>query len=173
MAPARPQRKLPRRKPAARSSLRGLAIAFALATGGFPATAIAATTERIVTDWHTGLALYGYDPVGYFTDAAPVMGRAGFEYSFGGAIWRFRNEGNRAAFMAHTEIYMPRYGGYDPIAVARGVPTRGNPTIWVIDRARLYLFANAGSRNAFVADPEKAAEEAESRWPGVVRELAQ
>ena len=36
----------------------------------------AAVTERIVTDLHTGLAISGYDPVAYFTDAAPIVGRA-------------------------------------------------------------------------------------------------
>jgi hypothetical protein len=29
----------------------------------------AATTERIVLDYRTGLAIHGYDPVAYFTDA--------------------------------------------------------------------------------------------------------
>jgi hypothetical protein len=41
-------------------------------TAGFgrgPATA--ATTERLVVDRHTGVALYGFDPVAYFTDAEP------------------------------------------------------------------------------------------------------
>ena len=37
----------------------------------------AATTERVVVDRHTGLALYGVDPVAYFTDGKPVAGRAG------------------------------------------------------------------------------------------------
>jgi hypothetical protein len=148
-------------------------MALALAASGIPAIAIAATTERIVADWHTGLALYGYDPVAYFTNAAPAMGRAEFEHSFAGVVWRFRNEGNRAAFMAHTEIYMPRCGGYDPIAVARGIPTRGNPTIWLIDRSRLYLFASVRSREAFAADPQDAAAAAEDKWPSVMHDLPQ
>jgi len=33
----------------------------------------AATTERIVADHNTGLAIYGYDPVAYFTDRTPKM----------------------------------------------------------------------------------------------------
>ncbi len=37
----------------------------------------AATTERIVADRHTGLAISGFDPVAYFTDAVPRMGRRG------------------------------------------------------------------------------------------------
>ena len=41
----------------------------------------AATTERIVTDRHTGLAISGFDPVAYFTDAVPRKGRRGITNS--------------------------------------------------------------------------------------------
>ena len=83
----------------------------------------AATTELIVTNRYTGLAISGFDPVAYFTDSVPKVGRAELELGFAGAIWRFRNEGNRAAFAANPAVYMPRFGGYDPIAVARGTAT--------------------------------------------------
>ena len=55
-----------------------------------------------------------------------------FEASQAGAVWRFRNEGNRASFVAHPEIYGPQFGGYDPIDVARGVTVAGNPRFWLI-----------------------------------------
>src|SRR5205807_326568 len=82
----------------------GLAIAGLAAVGLVPVRA--ATTERVVVDLHTGLALYGFDPVAYFTDAKPVAGRPDFELWLAGATWRFRNEGNRAAFADHPEVYM-------------------------------------------------------------------
>ena len=97
--------------------LLGLALA-----GLSPPASRAVTTERVVVDRHTGLALYGVDPVGYFTDGKPVPGLADFEYGYAGAIWRFHNEGNRAAFAADPDVYMPRYGGYDP-DYERPVPT--------------------------------------------------
>src|SRR5207244_12096850 len=86
----------------------------------------AATTERVVVDRHTGLALYGVDPVAYFTERKPVPGRPEFEYSYAGAVWRFDNEGNRAAFAADPDVYMPRYGGYDPVGISRGLATPGD-----------------------------------------------
>lgn len=132
----------------------------------------AATTERVVADRHTGLALYGYDPVAYFTDAKPLLGRPDVEYATAGAVWRFRNEGNRQEFIAHTEIYMPRYGGYDPIAVARGVAKPGNPEFWVLDHDRLYLFADPASRDAFAAHAAAAIAVAEAKWPAVRHALA-
>src|ERR1700761_2035429 len=78
----------------------------------------AAATEQIVVDWHTGLAISGYDPVGFFTDHKPTKGRPDIELRYGGAVWRFDNVGNRAAFVARPDIYMPKYGGYDPLGVA-------------------------------------------------------
>ena len=81
-----------------------------------------------MVDWHTGLAIGGYDPVAFFTDGKPLLGKADIEFAYGGAIWRFRNVGNRDAFAAHPEIYRPQFGGYDPLGVAHGVAVPGNPT---------------------------------------------
>ena len=81
----------------------------------------AATTERVVVNRYSGLAIEGYDPVAYFTDARAVRGLPDFEAAEAGAVWRFRNESNRASFVAHPEIYGPQFGGYDPIDLARGV----------------------------------------------------
>ena len=40
----------------------------------------APATERIVVDWHTGLAIGGYDPVGFYTESKPVAGSPDIEY---------------------------------------------------------------------------------------------
>ncbi len=132
----------------------------------------AATTERVVADRITGLALGGFDPVAYFTDARPMTGRPGFELSEQGAIWRFRNEGNRAFFAAHPEIYGPQFGGYDPTDVARGVAFPGNPKLWLISGQRLFLFGRSETREAFAADPARVLRKAKQRWPGLKETLA-
>ena len=133
----------------------------------------AATTERIVVDRHTGLAIYGVDPVAYFTDRKPVAGREEFEHRFAGAVWRFDNDGNRAAFIADPNVYMPRYGGYDPVGIARGVSTAGDPDLWVVYDERLYLFYTAAARQAFIADPTRVIASASARWAEVKSELAE
>jgi hypothetical protein len=147
----------------------GLLVGLAAGYGLVPAGA--ATTERLVVDRHTGLALYGFDPVAYFTDVTPMVGRPEFELSFAGAVWRFRNEGNRAAFVDRPDIYMPQFGGYDPLAVARGVAVPGNPQIWLVAHDRLYLFETPAGRAAFAADPVKAAAGAQATWPQVITTL--
>jgi hypothetical protein len=131
----------------------------------------AATTERVVTNRHTGLAIDGFDPVAYFVDAAAQVGRAGLELRHAGASWRFRNTGNRAAFAANPEVYMPRFGGHDPMALGRGAATPGHPRLWQIVNGRLYLFHGPRTQAAFMASPERAIEAAERHWPAVMRAL--
>jgi hypothetical protein len=142
------------------------------AMAGVEIAAQAATTERVVVDRYTGLALGGFDPVAYFTDARPMAGQPGFEVSEGGAVWRFRNEGNRAFFVRHPEIYGPQFGGYDPTGLARGVTFAGNPRFWLISGQRLFLFGAEESRDAFAADPSAVMREAKQRWPGLKETLA-
>jgi hypothetical protein len=132
----------------------------------------AATTERLVADRYTGLAIGGFDPVAYFTDAQPLVGQPGFEAAGAGAVWRFRNEGNRAVFVNHPDIYSPQFGGYDPTDVARGIAVAGDPKVWLIAGQRLFLFGRAESRAAFAADPARVLREAKARWPGLQETLA-
>ena len=144
-----------------------------LAVAGLPPLpgSRAATTERIVVDPVRGLALNGFDPVAYFTDSRPLLGREDLELRFAGATWRFRNEGNRAAFLENPEVYLPVFGGHDPVAVTRGVATPGHPQIWLVTGERLYLFYDADARKAFVANPATVMAQAENRWPDVLQTI--
>ena len=151
---------------------------FALLAGffavlGLDLTALAATTERVVVNRYSGLAIEGFDPVAYFTDSLASPGVADFEAAESGAVWRFRNEGNRASFVAHPEIYGPQFGGYDPVDLARGVTYAGNPRFWVVAGERLYLFGREDNRDAFAADPRRFLKDASARWPALEQNLAQ
>src|SRR5689334_13948165 len=74
-------------------------VVFLFALVGIDSAIRAATTERVVVNHYSGLAIEGFDPVAYFTDAAALQGLADFEVAQAGAVWRFRNEGNRASFV--------------------------------------------------------------------------
>jgi hypothetical protein len=149
--------------------------AFAMLAGA-PASAgasgaAAPISERTALDRQTGLAIYGYDPVAYFTEAEARRGRLDYEHFTEGATWRFRNAGNRAAFMDRPDVYLPRFGGHDPSSIARGVAVPGHPELWLIHSGRLYLFANAAGRVAFKANPDQMSAAAESEWPEVRERL--
>jgi hypothetical protein len=140
--------------------------------GALADPAAAATTERVVVNRYTGLAIEGFDPVAYFVDARPELGLASFEASDAGAVWRFRNEGNRASFVAHPDIYGPQFGGYDPVDLARDVTVAGSPRFWLVSGQRLYLFGREQNRDAFAADPVRSLREANSHWPRLEQGLA-
>lgn len=133
----------------------------------------AATTERVVANRFSGLAIEGFDPVAYFVQNEAVLGLPDYEVSEAGAVWRFRNEGNRASFVAHPDVYAPQFGGYDPIDVARGVAFAGNPRFFVVFDQRLYLFGLEVHRDAFAADPGHFLPEARERWPRLEETLSQ
>ncbi len=86
-------------------ALLGLALVLAAVVASGVPVSRAAVTERIVVDWHTGLAIGGFDPVAVFTDGKPMAGSAELKMRYGGAIWRFCNPGNRAAFAARPDVY--------------------------------------------------------------------
>ncbi len=136
-----------------------------------PAAAEAASTERVVTNHHTGLAIDGYDPVGYFIQSRPIAGKSGIETYQGGAIWRFSNERDRDIFLSAPDIYGPQFGGYDPIDLAHGRIVAGQPLIWLVYGQRLYLFSRIENRDAFRADPSRLADAAE-KWPALSDTLA-
>lgn len=151
----------------------GKAALIAILAAILPHVATAATTERVVQDRHTGLAIGGIDPVGYFTDAQPLMGLASLELLEAGAVWRFCNEGNLASFKARPDVYGPQFGGYDPVDVARGVARPGNPQVWLVVGQRLYLFSRADNRDAFAAQVKQVLRDAGARWPRLLTTLAQ
>lgn len=150
---------------------RVVALAAAIGLAG-PCAEAWAVTERVVVNRHSGLAIDGFDPVAYFTDAEAAKGQSDVEAVESGAVWRFRNDANRAVFLAHPEIYGPRFGGYDPVDVARGKTIAGRAQVWLISGERLYLFSREDNRNAFAADPEGVLKRAGGKWPALVETLS-
>jgi YHS domain-containing protein len=118
-----------------------LGLAFAL-----PASA---QTKGTVTNFLTGVAISGYDPVSYFTEPEPLLGSSLYEYEWNGVPWYFATEANRDIFMLAPEVYAPLFGGHCAMSMARGFLSDGNPSIYRIVEDRLVLFYSVGNREAF------------------------
>ena len=142
-----------------------------LVCAGLWGIAAFAADEPLVINPNTGLAISGFDPVAYFTDGKPTFGRAELELRLDGAIWRFRNEGDRAAFVEHPDIYTPRFGGYDPVSIANGKSVPGHPLFWAVSGQRLYLFYSDEARTMFLADPDRIISRATHKWPELARTI--
>jgi len=162
MTAGRQQRKA---RPAAAGAWLGILCA------AFWAGSVRAAEQPLVVNPNTGLAISGFDPVAYFTDDKPMFGRPDLELQVAGAIWRFRNEGDRAAFADHPEIYAPQFGGYDPVAIANGKSVPGHPMFWAVTGQRLYLFYSDDARATFLADSGRIIARAAHKWPEVARTI--
>lgn len=148
-----------------------LALAAVAALLAPPGPLAAATTQYVVVDRYTGLAILGFDPVAYFEGTA-LEGKGEHELALAGAVWRFRNAGNLAAFAMDPDVYIPRFGGYDPVGVAEGIALPCDPRLWLVSGQRLYLFHSAEARAAFAANEDAIIADAERNWPSVQRTLS-
>jgi len=138
-----------------------LGIVFAIA-----AVAVFAV-EPVNSNWR-GLAIKGYDPVGYFDAGKPVEGSSDFETTWGGATWRFASAANRDKFAKEPAKYAPQYGGYCSWAVSQGYTADIDPEAWKIVDGKLYLNYNAKVQAKWQLDVPGNIKKADANWPGLV-----
>jgi YHS domain-containing protein len=151
-------------------TLGGILVAALGGVGGpFATWAADGVSERIVTDPLSGIAIFGYDPVGYFLYARPAAGVAAHELPWAGVVWRFESEANREAFRRAPEVFAPAYGGYDAEGIARGAATMPDPTVFQVIDGRLFLFRSEAAKQRFLAESGPPAADAE--WPKVAAGL--
>lgn len=129
------------------------------------------TSEVIVKDRLTGLAMGGVDPLSYFISDKPFHGKPRFDLSFGGALWWFANAGNRSAFQDAPDVYMPKFGGYGAMAMARGHLAEGRAQIWLVQDDQLLLFHSQANRVAWQQNPTGLFDVANKRWPVLLQKL--
>ncbi len=135
------------------------------ATSVVPGFAHAATPEVFTRG---GLAISGYDPVAYFTEAKPVKGSSAHSVIWNGAEWRFATAQNRAAFEADPTAYAPQYGGYCAYAVARNYTAKTEPDAWHIEDGKLYLNYSQRVRRLWRRDVPGEIARGDANWSTVL-----
>lgn len=128
--------------------------------------ALAAAPDIFAQD---GLAIRGADPVGYFTDHAPVAGVAAFALMWRGAYWHFASAENRARFEADPAAFAPQYGGYGAYAVANGAIATTVPEAWTIFEGKLYLNHSEDMRRVWLRDITGNIALADANWPAILQ----
>ena len=126
-----------------------------------------AQSRRIVTDARSGYAIYGYDPVAYFTEHSAILGQREHEYVWNGVSWIFSSRANKAVFMQNPDVYAPQYGGHGALAMARGYASDSNPNVWALYRNRLFLFYSYTARAAWAEAVDLHVERADGEWPRI------
>lgn len=113
-------------------------------------------------------AIRGYDPVAYFSVAAPVRGSRQFSAQWQGATYYFANAENQARFEADPAAYAPQYGGYCAYAVSQGATASTVPEAWTIVDGKLYLNYSRGVQQRWKRDIAGHIRTADANWPGVL-----
>jgi hypothetical protein len=144
-----------------------LGCALVLATG----VRAEALVTTIISDPLTGVAIDGYDPVSYFTEPDPRLGKADFVYDWQGVPWYFESAANRDVFIRNPTIYAPQYGGHCLMSLSRGYLSDGKPRLYVIEAMRLYFFYSTANRDAFLLAKSPAIEAAAKHWPELEKQL--
>ena len=119
------------------------------------------------------VAIQGYDPVAYFTEARPVKGSPEFSQSWLGVTWLFASAEHRDLFAADPIGYAPQYGGFCAGSVANGDPHDINPQSWRIIDGKLYLFGWQPDELAAEFDTRSAdvVARADENWPEIEAKL--
>ncbi len=115
-----------------------------------------------------GVAIQGYDPVAFFTQNKPVMGKADFQSTYNGAKYYFASAEDKAAFDAAPAKYEPQFGGYCAYGVSKNHLVPVKVEAFQIVNGRLLLQYDLDVRNDFNKDQAGNLAKADQNWPGLV-----
>jgi len=110
------------------------------------------------------LAVHGSDPVALLSSGKSVEGTSKFSATFDGASYYFASAENQKTFEANPAQYVPQHGGFCSFGVSVGKKFDGDPDQFLVHDGKLFLFLNAGTREAFMKDVIGTAKTADTQW---------
>ena len=130
---------------------------------GLRLTSERAATRAAQSNLEDGLALGGFDPVGY-RDGAARAGQPELTTELDGLVYRFATKEARHDFVEDPEAFEPRYGGWCATAMTQGQKVSVDPEIWLRGEHGLLLFHDAAARDAWKELGAQASEQADAQW---------
>ncbi len=122
----------------------------------------------IETGTFNNKAIYGYDPVSYWTENKPVKGSDDFVFTWRGAEWHFSSEANLNTFKGAPEKYAPQYGGYCAFGMANNRLVSVDVEAFTIHNDKLYLNYSKRVAKKWRADKETFIPQADANYPNKV-----
>jgi YHS domain-containing protein len=114
-----------------------------------------------------GVALRGNDAVALATGLEVTPGQAVFTVEHDGVAYYFAAEATMQRFAADPDRYLPQYGGFCTLGVAKGKKLDANPRFADIVDGKLYVFLNAAVFDAYQEDKEGILAQAAANWPAM------
>jgi YHS domain-containing protein len=115
-------------------------------------------------------AIQGYDPVAFFKESKPVVGKKELAYSWSGADWHFSSAENLTLFKADPSKYAPQYGGYCAYGTATGHKAPTQPETWTIVNDKLYFNYNTQVKSRWSENQNELIQKADANWPAVKKQ---
>ena len=115
------------------------------------------------------VALSGFDPVAFFTDAKPLNGSPFIAAEHQGATYFFTSEEHKKLFAADPAKYAPQFGGFCAFGVAIDKLFPVDISTWQVRDGKLYLNLNPDILKQFNADFAGNLAKANGNWPGLVK----
>lgn len=120
-----------------------------------------------------GLALAGYDPVGYLITQKALKGSPQLTTTYKGVTYRFATAANRDLFLKNPAVYEPAYGGWCAYAMgATGEKVEVDPDTFEVRDGRLYLFYHSLFNNTlpkWQKDEPNLHRKADANWQRFVK----
>ena len=138
----------------------------------FGAFAALAHAGEVVNINKNGLALQGYDPVGYFTDGKPVKGSPEFTATYKGATYQFASAQHRDTFNQSPQKYEPQFGGFCGYAASINKLAPIEVEYFQVLHDRLVLQHNEKAWKLWHQDVEGNLKKADANWPTLSQQKA-
>ena len=112
-----------------------------------------------------GVGIQGYDPVAFFTEAKPVLGKQEFHSAYHDVTYRFASAEHQQMFEKDAAKYEPQFGGYCAYGVAKGHTAPIKIEAFQIVNGRLLMQYDSGVRDEFNKDQRGNLDAADKKWP--------
>lgn len=130
----------------------------------FVAARIAAAGQALNVD-KEGLALQGYDPVGYFTEHKPIKGDPKYTAAYKGGIYYFVSAVHKKTFEGNPARYAPQFGGFCGYAASINKLAPIEVQYFQVLHGRLVMQHNEKAWKLWHEDVEGNLKKADANWP--------
>ncbi|MEO0479673.1 MAG: YHS domain-containing (seleno)protein [Planctomycetota bacterium] len=122
--------------------------------------------DRSVFNLDEGLALGGFDPVGYFEEGQfrVKKGKKKLAVDYEGVTYHFRDKKTKAVFEDGPSRFEPAYGGYCALAMAEGEKVGVEPEAFAVVGGTLFLFSGLEQRDQWLGSIDEQIAAANLEW---------
>jgi YHS domain-containing protein len=132
------------------------------------AVSVSASAQKILVNTDDGIALSGYDPVAFFVERKPVLGKPEIKSINKGAVYLFSSTANKIKFDNSPENYLPQNGGFCTVSASMGKVAKIEIDTWSIVGNKLYLQKNQSAKRMWDKDPPNYIKKSSEKWPELV-----